>query len=314
MGLAWQQGPLSPQAVGRFLVADPLPERLLFAEPLRRRMRVRFGGQWIADSENVVVLHEPGRYPVAYFPREDIAAGVLERSEHTSEHRDLGRNRVVRRQRRRAERSARRLGARRRCPAMPASSPTTSRSRGGRWKPSTKRTSESSATRPTDITASTYDEPLGGWWFAAATRSSPRRRGRWSSTSPGLRRAGTSPATTSTSRGWRPTQPRRSARTRAFAAITTSAAPAAPHGHTTMRTPKSTGSRRLHLLRAGQGDRGARRPAAGARAGPDRGLTRHRPGPQRERGSGRRVSSAPRRHGDPSARHVSMPRRFKNPD
>ena len=90
MGLAWQQGPLSPQAVGRFLVAEPLPERLLFAEPLRRRMRVRFGGQWIADSENVVVLHEPGRYPVAYFPREDIAAGVLERSEHTSEHRDLG--------------------------------------------------------------------------------------------------------------------------------------------------------------------------------------------------------------------------------
>ena len=90
MGLAWQQGPLSPQAAGRFLVADPLPDRLLFAEPLGRRMRVRFGGQWIADSENVVVLHEPGRYPVAYFPREDIAAGVLERSERTNEHRDLG--------------------------------------------------------------------------------------------------------------------------------------------------------------------------------------------------------------------------------
>ena len=90
MGLAWQQGPLSPQGVGRFLVPDALPERLLFAEPLRRRMRVRFGGQWIADSENVVVLHEPARYPVAYFPREDIAAGVLERSEHTSEHQDLG--------------------------------------------------------------------------------------------------------------------------------------------------------------------------------------------------------------------------------
>jgi len=90
MGLAWQQGPLSPQAAGRFLVADPLPDRLLFAEPLGRRMRVRFGGQWIADSENVVVLHEPGRYPVAYFPREDIAAGVLERSERISQHRDLG--------------------------------------------------------------------------------------------------------------------------------------------------------------------------------------------------------------------------------
>ena len=43
MGLAWQQGPLATRSVGQFLVADPRPERLLFAEPLRRRMRVRFG-------------------------------------------------------------------------------------------------------------------------------------------------------------------------------------------------------------------------------------------------------------------------------
>jgi uncharacterized protein (DUF427 family) len=90
MGLSWQQGPLAPGAIGRFLVPDPLPERLLFAEPLRRRMRVRFGGNWIADSEDVVLLHEPGRYPVAYFPLGDIADGVLEASEHTTLHRDLG--------------------------------------------------------------------------------------------------------------------------------------------------------------------------------------------------------------------------------
>ena len=37
MGLSWQQGPLSPGAIGRFLVAEPLPKRLLYAEPLRRR-------------------------------------------------------------------------------------------------------------------------------------------------------------------------------------------------------------------------------------------------------------------------------------
>jgi uncharacterized protein (DUF427 family) len=90
MGLSWQQGPLAPGAVGRFLVPDPLPERLLYAEPLRRRMRVRFGGSWIADSEDVVLLHEPGRYPVAYFPLGDIADGVLESTENTTRHRDLG--------------------------------------------------------------------------------------------------------------------------------------------------------------------------------------------------------------------------------
>jgi hypothetical protein len=44
MGLSWQQGPLSTGAIGRFLVPEPLPKRLLYVEPLRRRMRVRFGG------------------------------------------------------------------------------------------------------------------------------------------------------------------------------------------------------------------------------------------------------------------------------
>ena len=90
MGLSWQQGPLAPGAIGRFLVPDPLPDRLLFAEPLRRRMRVRFGGGWIADSEDVVLLHEPGRYPVAYFPLGDIIPDVLQPGEHTTRHRDLG--------------------------------------------------------------------------------------------------------------------------------------------------------------------------------------------------------------------------------
>jgi uncharacterized protein (DUF427 family) len=53
-------------------------------------MRVRFGGGWIADSENVVLLHEPGRYPVAYFPLDDVTDGVLAPTEHTSRHRDFG--------------------------------------------------------------------------------------------------------------------------------------------------------------------------------------------------------------------------------
>lgn len=39
MGLSWQQGPLSSGAIGQFLVPEPLPERLLYVEPLRRRMR-----------------------------------------------------------------------------------------------------------------------------------------------------------------------------------------------------------------------------------------------------------------------------------
>jgi uncharacterized protein (DUF427 family) len=90
MGLSWQQGPLSPGAIGRFLAPEPLPERLLYAEPLRRRVRVRFGGTWIADSEHVLLLFEPDRYPVAYFPETDIIPVALQLSEHTTRHRDFG--------------------------------------------------------------------------------------------------------------------------------------------------------------------------------------------------------------------------------
>src|ERR1700744_4163310 len=90
MGLSWQQGPLVPGAIGRFLVPEPLPKRLLYVEPLRRRMRVRFGGAWIADSEQVLLLFEPGRYPVAYLPETDVSQETLERSEHNTRHPDLG--------------------------------------------------------------------------------------------------------------------------------------------------------------------------------------------------------------------------------
>jgi uncharacterized protein (DUF427 family) len=53
-------------------------------------MRVRFGGDWIADSEHVLLLFEPGRYPVAYFPETDVSRETLERNEHTTRHPDLG--------------------------------------------------------------------------------------------------------------------------------------------------------------------------------------------------------------------------------
>jgi len=90
MGLAWQQGPLATGSVGRFLTSEPLPQRLLYAEPLRRRMRVRLADQWIAESEDVVLLHEPGRYPVAYFPGGDIAPGILSTEDRTTQHPELG--------------------------------------------------------------------------------------------------------------------------------------------------------------------------------------------------------------------------------
>jgi uncharacterized protein (DUF427 family) len=90
MGLSWQQGPLSGVSLGRFLTPEALPKRLLFAEPLRRRLRVKLAGEWISESEDVLLLHEPGHYPVAYFPLADVRPGVLVSENRTTQHRDFG--------------------------------------------------------------------------------------------------------------------------------------------------------------------------------------------------------------------------------
>jgi len=93
MGLSWQQGPLGQDPNGTFLTATPMPERVLYLEPLRRRMSVELGGSIIARSDEAVILFEPGRYPVAYLPIGDIEPNVLQLSDHETAHPDLGKTR-----------------------------------------------------------------------------------------------------------------------------------------------------------------------------------------------------------------------------
>ena len=90
MGLSWQQGPLGRDPNGAFVTASPMPQRVLYVEPLRRRMSVELGGSVIARSDGAVILFEPARYPVAYFPRADIAAGALQATDRETTHQDLG--------------------------------------------------------------------------------------------------------------------------------------------------------------------------------------------------------------------------------
>ena len=90
MGLSWQQGPLGRDPDGAFVTTSPMPERVLYVEPLRRRMSVELGGSVIARSDGAVILFEPARYPVAYFPRADIAAGALQATDRETTHEDLG--------------------------------------------------------------------------------------------------------------------------------------------------------------------------------------------------------------------------------
>ena len=77
MGLSWQQGPLSANPAGRFLLEQPLPDHLLYAEPAGRRMRVELAGAVVAASDEATLLHETERYPVAYFPRADLELELL---------------------------------------------------------------------------------------------------------------------------------------------------------------------------------------------------------------------------------------------
>jgi uncharacterized protein (DUF427 family) len=53
-------------------------------------MSVELGGRIVARSDDAVLLFEPGRYPVAYFPHGDVADGVLQASDHRTTHPDLG--------------------------------------------------------------------------------------------------------------------------------------------------------------------------------------------------------------------------------
>jgi len=77
MGLAWQRGPFGVHPAGHFLLPDPLPRRVLYIEPLSRRMRVELAGAVVAESDAVMLLHETDRYPTAYFPAADVDAGLL---------------------------------------------------------------------------------------------------------------------------------------------------------------------------------------------------------------------------------------------
>jgi uncharacterized protein (DUF427 family) len=90
MGLSWQQGPLGRNPNGTFVTTTPMPERVLYLEPLRRRMTVELGGSIVARSDEVMLLFEPARYPVAYFPVRDIAEGALHPIDRRTTHPDLG--------------------------------------------------------------------------------------------------------------------------------------------------------------------------------------------------------------------------------
>ena len=88
--------------------ADVSPRPTARLEPSPRWVRVRFGGQVVADSKRVLLLREPGRLPVYYFPLTDVRSEALVPAAHPAScpHEGLARCWTVRTGDRAAEHAA----------------------------------------------------------------------------------------------------------------------------------------------------------------------------------------------------------------
>lgn len=84
MALTVGTGPFSRRPAGTFNFTYDAPDHVLYFEDSPRRVRVVVGGETVADSTHVRLLHETGLMPVYYFPREDVRTDLLEASDHTT--------------------------------------------------------------------------------------------------------------------------------------------------------------------------------------------------------------------------------------
>jgi uncharacterized protein (DUF427 family) len=73
MTLTIGTGPFGDQGDKMFNFEVLAPrDHVLFFEDSPRRVRVLFGGETVADSKRVKLMHEQGHLPVYYFPRSDV--------------------------------------------------------------------------------------------------------------------------------------------------------------------------------------------------------------------------------------------------
>jgi uncharacterized protein (DUF427 family) len=70
VSLSTGRGPLSTNPSGRFSV--PVPRDVAYIEPFRRRVRATKDGRTLIDSDQVLLVHRPGRPPAYAFPDGDV--------------------------------------------------------------------------------------------------------------------------------------------------------------------------------------------------------------------------------------------------
>jgi uncharacterized protein (DUF427 family) len=85
MTLTIGTGPFGDQGEKTFNFAVEAPrDHVLYFEDSPRRVRVMFGGETVADSRRVKLMHEKGLLPIYYYPEEDVRMDLLEESDHTT--------------------------------------------------------------------------------------------------------------------------------------------------------------------------------------------------------------------------------------
>jgi uncharacterized protein (DUF427 family) len=84
MALTVGTGPFGRAPAGVFNFTYDAPAHVLYLEDVPRRVRVVVAGETVAQSSRVRLLHETGLMPVYYFPEEDVRAGLLEPTGHTT--------------------------------------------------------------------------------------------------------------------------------------------------------------------------------------------------------------------------------------
>ncbi len=85
MTLTIGTGPFGDQGDKAFNFEVRAPgDHVLYLEDSPRRVRAMLGGETVADSRRVKLLHEAGYLPVYYFPEEDVRMDLLETTDHTT--------------------------------------------------------------------------------------------------------------------------------------------------------------------------------------------------------------------------------------
>lgn len=90
MSLTKGTGPFGSLPAGSFNFDPHRPEHVLYVEDTPLRVRVVFGGETIADSSDVKILHPPERTPTYLFPSADVRAEFLEPGDRQDAYPGLG--------------------------------------------------------------------------------------------------------------------------------------------------------------------------------------------------------------------------------